>query len=38
MVHFDEFLENLKLAVKQGYQTSQFKIGQKLMENAKIKM
>ena len=28
--------ENLKLAVKQCYQTGQFLIGQKLVENAKI--
>ena len=28
--------ENLMLAVKQSYQTGQFKIGQKLVENAKI--
>ena len=28
--------ENLKLAVKQSYQTGQFLVGQKLVENAKI--
>ena len=38
MVQFDEFFENLKLAVKQCYQTIQFLIGQKLVENAKIQM
>ena len=32
IVHFGEFFENLKLAVKQCYQT-----GQKMVENAKIK-
>ena len=36
MVQFGEFYENLKLAVKQCYQTGQFLIGQKLVENAKI--
>ena len=29
MVNFGEFLETLKLAVKQCYQTGQFLIGQK---------
>ena len=38
MVHFDEFLENLKLAVKQCYQTLSVLIGQKLVENAKIEI
>ena len=33
---FWRVFENLKLAVKQCYQTSQFLIGQKLAENAKI--
>ena len=33
---FWRVFENLKLAVKQCYQTSQFFIGQKLVENAKI--
>ena len=36
MVHFGEFLENLKLAVKQCYQTGQFELDKKLVENAKI--
>ena len=35
MVHFGEFFKNLKLAGKQSYQTGQFFIGQKLVENAK---
>ena len=34
---FWQVFENLKLAVKQCYQTGQFLIGQKLVENAKIK-
>ena len=33
---FWRVFENLKLAVKQCYQTGQFLIGQKLVENAKI--
>ena len=36
MVHFGEFLENLKLAVKQCYQTGQFELDKKLVENAKF--
>ena len=35
---FWRVFKNLKLAVKQCYQTGQFLIGQKLVENAKIKM
>ena len=37
MVNFGESFENLKLEVKQCYQTCQFKIEQKLVENAKLK-
>ena len=35
---FGEFFEKLKLAVKQCYQTGQYFIEHKLVENAKIQM
>ena len=35
---FWRVFENLKLTVKQCYQTGQLKIGQKIVENAKIEM
>ena len=38
IVHFGEFFENLKLAVKSVTRQVSFLIGQKLVQNAKIKM
>ena len=37
MFHFGDFFENLKLAVKQCYQTGQFVKGQKMAKNGKLK-